>query len=332
MHKTTLSKTLLGKLLLNIAIGASITFSGLAIASTFPAKPITIIVPYNAGGTNDIIARSVAAQMALNMDHSVIVENKSGAGGNIGARLVAKSAPDGYTILISSPGILAINQWLYEDPGYDASKDFRPITLAGRLPNVLLVNPDLPVKSVEELTAYAKEHPGKLNMASMGNGTSGHLNGELYKMLAGVSIQHVPYRGSAPALTDLIGGQVQLMFDNLPTALPQIKNGQLRALAVTSAERSKSLPEVPTMAEAGVTGFEATTWFGFAAPGQTSDHILERLNKEIVKALNDPGVKQRLNDLGVEVVGNSTEEFRSYIKEESKKWKEVVDKAGVRVQ
>src|SRR5690606_4187033 len=202
MKKPFIHKAVVNRLLGSVALGASMLISSVSAAADFPSKPITIVVPYNAGGTNDIIARSVAAQMSLNMNHSVIVENKSGAGGNIGARYVAQSAPDGHTILISSPGILAINQWLYADPGYDAAKDFRPITLAGSLPNVLLVNPDLPVKTVEELTAYAKEHPNNLNMASMGNGTSGHLNGELYKMLAGASIQHVPYRGSAPAITD----------------------------------------------------------------------------------------------------------------------------------
>lgn len=310
----------------------ALALSSAALAQTYPAKPITLVVPYAPGGTNDIIARAVAAKMSTNMGTPVVVENRSGAGGNVGAQFVAKSAPDGYTLLTAPVSLLAINKWLYSGLGYDPDKDFAPITLAGTVPNVLLVHSSVPAKDMKELLAYAKAHPNAVTFASMGTGTTGHLNGEMLKLLGKVDIQHVPYRGSAPALQDLLGGHVHIMFDNLPTAMPLAKSGQLRAFAVTSASRSDSLPDVPTVGEAGVRGFDATAWFGFVAPSATPQSILDRLNAEMVKALNDPEVTEKLKSQGVTLVANSREDFGKFITSETEKWKDVVERAGVKVQ
>jgi tripartite-type tricarboxylate transporter receptor subunit TctC len=314
-----------------IAIGGAALDTQVHAQGNYPSKPITIIVPYGAGGTNDILARSVAAKMSESMGQPVIVENKPGAGGNIGAALVAKAPADGYTVLTASSGILAIAKWIYSNPGYDAQRDFAPLTLAGSVPNVLLVHPSVQASNVKELTAYAKTNPGKLSFASMGTGTSGHLSAELFKMMAEVAVLHVPYKGSAPALNDLLGGHVQLMFDNLPTALPQVKSGKLRAFAVTSAKRSPLLPDVPTLAEAGVKDFEATAWFGFVAPAATPPAILDRLNHEMVKALNDPALRAALGAQGVTIVANSRAEFAKIIADESVKWRKVVERSGAKV-
>jgi tripartite-type tricarboxylate transporter receptor subunit TctC len=238
-------------------------------------------VPFPAGGTTDILARAAAQKLSEAWGQQVIVDNRPGAGGNIGAELVAKAAPDGYTLLMGTVGTHAINSSLYAKMPYDHVKDFAPVILVAGVPNVLVVNPDLPIKTVAELIAYAKANPGKLNFASSGSGTSIHLSGELFKVMAGVQMTHVPYKGSAPALTDLIGGQVQLMFDNLPSSLPQIKGGKLRAVAVTSATRAAALPDVPTVAESGLPGFEASSWFGILAPAGTSKEIIAKINAEM---------------------------------------------------
>lgn len=301
-------------------------------AQNFPVKPITVVVPYNPGGTNDIIARVVAQKMSQDLGQNVIVENRPGAGGNIGSAAVARAEPDGYTILIASSGVLAINKWLYRDVGYDAQTDFAPISLAGHVPNVLLVNPDVPAKDVKELIEYARHNPDKMNFASMGTGTSGHLGGEMLKQMADIDIQHVPYAGSAPALTALLGGQVQMMFDNLPTALPHVQSGKLRAFGVTSLERSPSLPDVPSMAEAGVDDFEATAWFGFVAPAKTPDDVVRQLSAGIMKALKDPDVQKRLEGQGVLVSPNSPEEFKDFMQSESEKWGAIVKRAGLKPQ
>lgn len=303
-----------------------------ASAESYPTRLITLVVPYAAGGTNDIIARAVANKLSSSLGKPVIVENRSGAGGNVGSSSVAKAAPDGYTLLTAPIGILAINKWLYKNLGYDPEKEFAPITLAGSVPNVLLANPSVPARDIKELIAYAKANPNKITFASMGTGTTGHLNGEMLKILANVDIQHVPYRGSAPALQDLLGGHVNIMFDNLPTALPLVKAGQLKAFAVTSAARSESLPDVPTLSEAGVAGFEATAWFGFVAPAGTPTEILDLLNSEMVKALKDPEVAEKLKAQGISISANTRAEFTAVIARESKRWKEVVDRAGVKVE
>ena len=316
---------ILSLLLLGLAACAA------AAQSAWPtAKPITLVVPYGAGGTNDIIARAVAAKLTQALGQSVVVENRPGAGGNVGAASVARAPADGYTLLTAPVSLLSINKWVYRGMGFDPEKDFAPITMVGRVPNVLLVNPAVPVLSMEELIRYLRANPQKLSFASMGSGTSGHLSGEMLKTLANVDMQLVPYKGSAPALNDLMGNHVQMMFDNLPTALPLVKSGKLRAFAVTSAQRSPLLPDVPTLTEAGVKGFEATAWFGFVAPAGTPAPILDRLNAEVLKALSDRSFRAELTAQGVEVVGNSRAEFARLIADESLKWKQVVDKSGAK--
>jgi tripartite-type tricarboxylate transporter receptor subunit TctC len=312
-----------------IAAMALFTAVGASAQATWPTKPITIIVPYGAGGTNDIIARIVANKLTTSLGQSVVVENKPGAGGNIGAAMVARAPADGYTLLTAPVSLLSINKYVYSNPGYDAEK-FAPITMAGRVPNVLLVSPAIPANNIGELIRYAKANPSKLSFASMGSGTSGHLSGEMFKMLADIDIQHVPYKGSAPALNDLLGGHVQMMFDNMPTALPLVKAGKLKAFAVTSEGRAGLLPEVPTLAEAGVKGFEATAWFGFVAPAGTPAPVLDRLNTEMVKILHDPAMRAELTAMGVTVAGNSRAEFSKLIADESRKWKQVVEKSGTK--
>lgn len=314
----------LAAFLLSICAGSG------ALAQGYPAKPISIIVPYAAGGTNDLLAREVSAKLSVSMGVPVVVENRSGAGGNIGARHVARAAPDGYTLGAVPVGVLSINQWIYADAGFDPAKDLAPITMAGSVPNVLTVNPSLPVHNVEELIQYARAHPGKLSFASMGVGTTGHLCGEMLKMLTKVDITHVPYKGAAPALSDLLAGHVQMMCDNLTNAMPHIKAGKLRALAVTSLKRAPMLPDTPTLSEAGVEGFEATAWFGFVAPAATPRPIIDKLNAELVKALRDPEVGQRLANLGLMTVADTPEEFARFISSETKKWKEVVQRSGAK--
>jgi len=315
-----------------LLIAATLCMSQGAAAEPYPTRLITLVVPYAAGGTNDIIARAVANKIASSLGKPVVVENRSGAGGNVGSSSVAKAEPDGYTLLTAPIGILAINKWLYTKLGYDPEKDFAPITLAGSVPNVLLANPSVPARDIKELVAYARANPKKVTFASMGTGTTGHLNGEMLKILANVDIQHVPYRGSAPALQDLLGGHVNIMFDNLPTALPLVKSGQLRAFAVTSATRSAALPDVPTLDEAGVRGFDATAWFGFVAPAGTPTEILDLLNSEMVKALKDPDVAEKLKAQGVTIAANSRAEFKEVIERESKRWKQVVEQSGAKVE
>ncbi|HEY4137833.1 MAG TPA: tripartite tricarboxylate transporter substrate binding protein, partial [Casimicrobiaceae bacterium] len=261
--------------------------------STYPTKPVRLVVPFPAAGTTDIIARATAQKLSEAWGQQVIVDNRPGAAGNIGSELVAKSAPDGYTLLMGTVGTHAINPSLYAKMPYDHVKDFAPVILVAGVPNVLVVNPELPVKSVPELIAYAKANPGKLNFASSGSGTSIHLSGELFKAMTGVQMTHVPYKGSAPALTDLVGGQVQLMFDNLPSSLAFIKAGKLRAIAVTSKARAAALPDVPTVAES-IPGFEASSWFGILAPAGTPPDIIARINGEVTRWLATPEAKDKL--------------------------------------
>jgi tripartite-type tricarboxylate transporter receptor subunit TctC len=302
-----------------------------AHADNYPSKPIKMIVPFPAGGTTDVMARVISQELTKSWGQQVIVENRPGAGGNIGSDAVAKSPPDGYTLLMGTVGTHGINVSLYKKMPFDPVKDFVPITLVTAAPNILVVHPSLPVKSVKELIDYAKSNPGKLSFASSGNGTSIHLAGELFKRTTGVQMTHVPYKGSAPALTDLIGGQVQLMFDNMPSALPHVKAGKLRPVAVTSKKRSPALPDLPTIAESGVPGFEATTWFGVLAPRDTPKEIVTKLNKEMVRILKTPEVKGRLMEQGAEPIGNSPEQFAAHIQAEIAKWERVVKESGAQV-
>jgi tripartite-type tricarboxylate transporter receptor subunit TctC len=316
-----------------MAAGALLAaFATLSYAQApYPTKPIRIVVPFPAGGATDILARAAAQRLTEAWGQSVVVDNRPGAGGNIGAELVAKSAPDGYTLLMGTVGTHAINASLYAKMPYDHVKDFAPVILVAGVPNVLVVNPAVPANSVQELIAYAKANPGKLNFASSGAGTSIHLSGELFKVMAGVQMMHVPYKGSAPALQDLIGGQVQLMFDNLPPSLPQIKAGKLRALGVTSASRASALPDTPTIAESGLTGFEASSWFGLLAPAGTPPAVIGRLNGEIATWLGTPEAKEKLLALGANAAGGTPEDFAKHIAAETAKWAKVVKESGAKV-
>jgi len=299
--------------------------------ATYPTKPVRLVVPFPAGGTTDILARAAAQRMSEAWGQQVIVDNRPGAGGNIGAELVAKAPPDGYTLLMGTVGTHAINASLYSKLPYDHVKDFSPAILVAGVPNVLVVNPSLPVNSVQEVIAYAKANPGKLNFASSGSGTSIHLSGELFKTLTGVQMTHVPYKGSAPALTDLMGGQVQLMFDNLPSSLAFIKAGKLRALAVTSTARAAALPDVPTMVEAGVPGFEASSWFGILAPAGTPRDVIMRINGEVAKWLATPEAREKLSGQGAIAAGGAPEDFARHIASETSKWARVVKESGAKV-
>ena len=315
-----------------LAAGVSLAaVSTLAVAQAWPAKPIKYVVPFAAGGTTDILARTISEKLSVALGQPVIVENKPGAGGGLGAAEVAKAAPDGYTIMGGTISTHAINATLYKSLPYDPVKDFAAITLIARVPNMLVINNDIPAKDVAELIALMKANPGKWSFASSGNGTSQHLSGELFKGMAGVDMQHIPYKGSPPALTDVMGGQVSMTFDNITTAWPLAKGGKLRALAVTTAKRSPVSPEVPTLAESGLPGYEIGSWQGVFAPAGTPPDIVKRLNTEIVKIINSPDVQKKLLELGAEPVGNSSEEFTALVKTEVVKWGDVVRKSGAKV-
>ena len=323
------ARTLFG--LAAMLVGLSGFHANAQSAATYPNKPIKIVVPFPPGGATDIVARAIGFELQKAWGQSVVIENKPGAGGNTGADLVAKSTGDGYTLLMCTVGTHAINVSLYAKMPYDAVKDFEPVVLVAGVPNLLVVHPSVNAKSVKELTALAKAQPGKLNVASSGNGTSIHLSAELYKQMAGVDIVHVPYKGSAPAVADLLGGQVQMMFDNMPVSLPHAKAGKLRALAVTSLKRSPALPDVPTMDEEGLKGFDATSWFGLLAPAGTPKDIVAKLNAASVAALATPDMRERLAAQGADPIGNSPDQFAAFIKAEIEKWAKIVKASGARV-
>jgi tripartite-type tricarboxylate transporter receptor subunit TctC len=300
-------------------------------AQTWPSKPIRYIVPFAPGGTTDILARTISEPLSKALGVPVIVVNKPGAGGGVGAAEVSKAAPDGYTIMGGTISTHAINASLYSNLPYDPVKDFAPITLIARVPNMLVVNNEIPAKNVAELIRLMKATPGKWTFASSGNGTSQHLSGELFKGMAGVEMQHVPYKGSPPALNDVMGGQVNMTFDNITTAWALAKGGKLRALAVTTAQRSSVAPDVPTLAESGLPGYEIGSWQGVFAPAGTPPDIVKRLNTEIVKIIKSPEVQKKLTDLGAEPVGDTPEQFAVFVKAEVAKWGEVVKKSGAKV-
>jgi tripartite-type tricarboxylate transporter receptor subunit TctC len=303
---------------------------GFAQAETYPSKPIRFVVPYPAGGPLDTVARLLGQKVSESVKQPVIVDNKPGAGGNIGADAVAKSAPDGYTILLGAVATHAINPTLYKSIPYDAARDFIPVTQVASTPNVLVVNPSVPAANVREFIAYAKANPGKLNFGSGSTGSAGHLAGELFKAMAGVDMTHVPYKGAAPAMNDLIGGQIQLMFDNLASALGQVRAGRVRALAVTTATRTPLAPELPTIAESGLPGFDINTWFGIFVPANTPREVVDRLHGEFTRALALPDVKERMLTLGAEPVGSTPEEFAAYIRAEGAKYARVIKASGAK--
>jgi tripartite-type tricarboxylate transporter receptor subunit TctC len=301
-----------------------------AQAQPYPSKPIRFVVPYPAGGPLDTVARLLGQKVSEGTKQPVIVDNKPGAGGNIGADAVAKAPPDGYTILMGAVATHAINPTLYASIPYDPIKDFIPVTQIASTPNVLVVNPSVPAGNVREFIAYAKANPGKLNFGSGSTGSAGHLAGELFKTMAGIDMTHVPYKGAAAAMNDLIGGQIQLMFDNLASSLAQVRAGKVRAIAVTTAKRSPLAPELPTIAESGLPGFDINTWFGVFVPARTSDEIVERLHAEFTKALAAPGIRERMLNLGAEPVGGSSGEFAAYIQAESGKYARIIRASGAR--
>jgi tripartite-type tricarboxylate transporter receptor subunit TctC len=300
-------------------------------AADYPEKPIRLIIPYTPGGTADMLARTLGQKLTESLGQQIIVDNRPGAGGNIGADIAAKAAPDGYTLVMGTVATHAINPSLYPNMPFNAEKDFAPIVLLGTLPNLLVVNPSLPVKNVKELIALAKAKPGELAFGSAGNGTSQHLSGELFKKMTGEDMIHVPYKGSAPAVLDLIGGQVQLMFDNLPSSLPQVKAGKLRALAVTGPRRSPALPDLPTLAESGLSGFSITSWFALYAPAGTPARILARLNKEAAKAIATKELRQQWLDQGIEPAGGTPEQLAEFRRIEAPKWEKIIRESGARV-
>ncbi|MDR7149667.1 tripartite-type tricarboxylate transporter receptor subunit TctC [Hydrogenophaga palleronii] len=320
-----------------MALAAAAALPGAALAQgNWPTKPVRIVVPFAPGGTTDILARVLAPELSKAFGQQFIVDNRGGAGGNIGADHVAKADADGHTLLMGTVGTHGINKALYSKLPYDPQKDFSPITLVAGVPNVMVMNAarakELGINTVPDFIRYAKANPGKLNMASSGNGTSIHLAGELFKAQTGVFMTHIPYRGSGPAVRDLIGGTMDMMYDNLPSAMPHIQAGSLKAFAVTSATRSQALPDIPTVAEAAnLPGFEASSWFGMLAPAGTPPDIVSRLQTEIAKALKLPEINTRLAGLGAIPSGNTPQEFARLIDSEIAKWAPVVKAAGARV-
>ena len=320
-----------------LASTASLLVPAARAQSAWPTKPVRVVVPFAPAGTTDILARALTPELSKAFGQTFIIDNKPGAGGNLGADAIAKSAPDGYNLLMGTVGTHAINAALYPKMSFDPVKDFVPIVLVAGVPNVLVMNPAKAeasgIHNVADLVRYARANPGKLNMASSGNGTSIHLSGELFKSMTGTYMVHFPYRGSGPALLDLIGGTMDLMFDNLPSALPHIKSGKLRALAVTSAQRSAALPELPTIAETGgaATGFDASSWFGLFAPAGTPMQIVNRIQQETAKAFHSPVFKERLVSQGAIPGGQPPAEFAKFIAAETKKWAQVVKASGAKV-
>ncbi len=320
---------------MSLALGLGLLAAAAATAAsaeTFPDRSITMIVPFAAGGSTDVVARIVAQKMSEDLGQQVIVQNVAGAGGNLGAGNVARAAPDGYTILMGTVATHALNPLILKSTPYDAEKDFSPISLLVVVPNVLVVNPELPAKNVEELVALLKADPDKYSYASSGNGTPLHLSGELFKSMAGVDMQHIPYKGAGPALNDVIGNQVPIMFDNLPSSSSHIKAGTLRALAVTTAKRAPSFPDIPTIAESGIPGYETYTWNALFAPANTPADVVARLNISANKALGDPAVAERMKEFSATVVGSTPEELGAHVKAELAKWKPVVDGAHIQME
>jgi tripartite-type tricarboxylate transporter receptor subunit TctC len=310
----------------------SLLVSGTVIGQDYPARPIRIVVPFSAGaGVTDIMARLVGQHLSANLGQQIVIDNRPGGGGIPGTEIVSRTTPDGYTFLMTNVA-LAVNPYLYSKLPYDAVKDFIPVTQVNSAPLMLVVHPSVAAKTVQELVAYARSNPGKLNYGSGGVGSTPHLAGELFKSIAGIEALHVPYKGGAPALSDLVGGQLSFMIENVPGTMPFVKAGKLRALAITSAKRSALEPALPTMAESGVPGYEVIGWNGLVAVKGTSPAIVKKLYTEVARVLRAPEVTQRLKALGAEAVGNTPEEFGAFIKAEMARWGKIIKEKGIRAQ
>ncbi len=300
-------------------------------AQAFPSRPIRVIVPFPAGGVSDILSRSVAQKMGESLGQNVIVENRPGAGGMVGSAAVAKSPADGYTLVNGSTSTVVVSAHLYKSLSFDPIKDFEPVGRIASVASVLIAHPSVPVNSVRELIALTKAQPGRLNYGSGGAGTTQHLGGERFKQMAGVDIVHVPYKGGAPALTDLVGGQLSVIFEPLPTALPNLRAGKVKALAVTTARRIAALPDTPTLVEAGLPGYEMAIWFGLLAPAGTPREIVSRINAELVKAMRTPEVRERLANQAADPIGDTPEEFAATLRQESQRWGEFARATGLKL-
>jgi tripartite-type tricarboxylate transporter receptor subunit TctC len=324
-----LSRTVVLGGLVAVMLSAQVT-SVAQTASSFPNQPIRMVVPYPPGGPTDITARVVAAEMSKTIGQNIVIDNRPGASGMIGSEMVTKATPDGYTLLANA-SIHVINPSVYPDMRFDAIKDFTPITQLAQVPLVLVVPANSPIKSVKDLVDYAKANPGKVNFGSAGSASAQHLAGESFKIAAGIQMQHIPYKGSAPALTDLAGGQLQLMFDSMPSATPMINSGKLRAIAVTTTTRAKARPDLPTIAESGFPGFDISTWYAYWAPKGTPADVVEKLAASAAQALKNPEVIAKYEAMGAEPVGSTPAQFAAYVESEAKKWSEIVKKSGAKL-
>ena len=318
------------KTLARIALSCALALPLAAAAQSFPTKPIRIIVPFAPGGATDVLARLFGGEMQKSFGQSVVVENKPGAGGNIGAEAGAKAAPDGYTLTLVAHGFMSVNPHVYKSLGYDSIRDFAPVTQLVTAPLLFVTNPNaLPAKNLREILDYAKANPGKLVIGNGGSGTAQHLAGELFSSMANVNVVHVPYKGSAPATTDLLGGQTHAMLDNMVTLIPHVKSGKLRAIAVSTPQRVATFPEVPTISEAGVPGYDAGTWYGVCAPGGTPADVVSKLNAELVRAMKQPEVSAKIAEMGLIAVGSTPAEFAQFIRQQREMAGKLVKQAGL---
>ncbi len=328
IKETNMRPHFLVNLLWGLVLPACLAMGGAASAADYPERQVRFIVPYTAGGASDAVTRIVAAKLSELWKVAVIVDNRGGSGGNVGVEAGAKAPADGYTLLMSTVGTHGINPSLFAKLPYEPVKDFEPISLAASTVSVLLVHSSLPVSSVAELIAFAKANPGKVNFGSSGNGSSHHLAGEMFNALAGVKTVHVPYKGTSTMLTDLLSGQIQMTFDALPSALPHIKSGKLRALAVTSPERNRALPDLPSMQESGVAGYDVGSWYGVLAPAGTSKDIIQKISTDVARVVAMPDVREKLMGQGAVPIGSSPAQLAAHIQREIKKWAEVVKYSG----
>ena len=320
----------LTSLAVSVSMAGALLSSPAALAQAFPNKPLRLICPFPPGGAVDIASRAIAQELSKNLGQPVTVENRPGAGGNIGGAEAARANPDGYTIFMTTSGIQAINPVLYAKMPFDPNKDLVPVSALVSLNNVLVLHPSIKANSVPEVIAMAKSQPGAMNYASSGSGTSIHMSGEMFKSLTGVNITHIPYKGSAPAMTDLLGGQVMMMFDNIPSAIPHIKSGKLKALATTGSKRDPLLPDLPTLAEAGVAGYESGVWFGLAVPANTPRDVVMKLNAEAIKGTRSPDFVKRMTELGYNIMGTSPEVMLDMSRAEVQRWGPIVRSSGAK--